>query len=147
MIKLKKEDLMLMTKERLVELLMEYMEQEEELRDEIAKMGNGANPTYVPYYPYSPYNPYQTEPYRPLEVWYQKDGGTGGFPSCYSKDGVCTNPHHDCINCPWPYGRGGEYSYATTLEHIEKNLSTTTDSVSSKDNDSITVTCQACKEN
>lgn len=35
------------------------------------------------------------------------------FPPCYARDGICTNPHHDCINCPKQYG-GGTYTTATT---------------------------------
>ncbi len=26
---------------------------------------------------------------------------------CYHKDGICTNPHHDCINCPRTLSTGG----------------------------------------
>ena len=28
-------------------------------------------------------------------------------PPCYSDDGICTNPQHDCINCPRLYGNTG----------------------------------------
>ena len=32
----------------------------------------------------------------------------GGFDlPCYHKDGICTNPHHDCINCPRTPSIGG----------------------------------------
>lgn len=26
---------------------------------------------------------------------------------CYSPDGTCMNPFHDCINCPRQWGSGG----------------------------------------
>ena len=35
------------------------------------------------------------------------------FPPCYANDGICTNPHRDCVNCPKQYG-GGVYTTATT---------------------------------
>lgn len=33
-------------------------------------------------------------------------------PSCFS-GGPCTNPHHDCINCPRQY-TGGRYTITST---------------------------------
>ena len=45
--------------------------------------------------------------------------GKGGFPSwrppCYEKDGLCTNPHHDCINCPKTYSGYGEMRTNTAI--------------------------------
>lgn len=35
------------------------------------------------------------------------------FPPCYARDGICTNPQRDCVNCPKQYG-GGTYTSATT---------------------------------
>lgn len=32
---------------------------------------------------------------------------------CYDKDGVCTNPFHDCINCPRQFGGGERYTTTT----------------------------------
>lgn len=29
---------------------------------------------------------------------------SGKIIPCYAPDGVCTNPHRDCINCPKPFG-------------------------------------------
>lgn len=31
-------------------------------------------------------------------------------PPCFSDNGICTNPHHDCINCPKIYSTGGQWS-------------------------------------
>lgn len=51
--------------------------------------------------------------------------------------GPCTNPQHDCINCPWPYGDGGTYTSdgtgdASDLKLIRQHRTTSgTDSVSS----------------
>ena len=32
------------------------------------------------------------------------------FPGCYSPDGICLNPHRDCVNCPRIFG-----DYTTTI--------------------------------
>lgn len=34
-------------------------------------------------------------------------------PFCYEENGVCTNPFHDCINCPRQFGSGGTYTTNT----------------------------------
>ena len=36
---------------------------------------------------------------------------------CYEPNGVCTNPFHDCINCPKPYGSG-----ATTITTTDDQI-------------------------
>ena len=136
MIKLTKEDYMLFSKERLVELLMECVEQEEKLCEEILKMGQDKPQTTIPYYPTYPYGPLTTEPVKPLEVWYGKNGTSTGdyYPPCFSKDGICTNPHHDCIDCPHPYGSGTSYSFTTNdYTSVNKDVKNFNDSVSSKD--------------
>ena len=33
-------------------------------------------------------------------------------PTCY-EGGPCTNPFHDCINCPRQFGSGGTYTTTT----------------------------------
>lgn len=36
-------------------------------------------------------------------------------PPCYAPNGICTNPQHDCINCPKLWGGGyNGYWYTTT---------------------------------
>jgi len=40
-------------------------------------------------------------------------------PPCYSKDGICTNPFRDCINCPRQFG-GGNYTTTTDVKINEK---------------------------
>lgn len=35
---------------------------------------------------------------------------------CYSRDGICTNPQRDCINCP----RQGNYGSTWTTDTIKK---------------------------
>lgn len=35
-------------------------------------------------------------------------------PLCYEPGGTCTNPHHDCINCPAQYSSGGTISTPNT---------------------------------
>lgn len=37
---------------------------------------------------------------------------------CYAPDGICTNPHRDCINCP-KIGTGGSWSTSTNLNKEE----------------------------
>ena len=37
-------------------------------------------------------------------------------PPCYAPNGVCTNPFHDCINCPRLFGSGGTYRTSTSLQ-------------------------------
>ena len=38
---------------------------------------------------------------------------------CYAPDGICTNPFHDCINCPRQFGSGG-YTTSTNT-NIKRN--------------------------
>lgn len=35
---------------------------------------------------------------------------------CYEKDGICTNPFKDCINCPKIHGGGAETSTSTNIK-------------------------------
>lgn len=42
------------------------------------------------------------------------------FPECYSPDGVCSNPHRDCINCPRIFGNGGITITTTDLKEEQK---------------------------
>ena len=41
---------------------------------------------------------------------------------CYSKDGVCTNPYHDCVNCPRQFGSGGHFTTTTGVELKDEKL-------------------------
>ena len=56
-------------------------------------------PSFIPYLP-----PYQS---RPL---------------CWEPGGTCTNPHHDCINCPAKYSSGG----TITTPNTQSGTSTST---------------------
>lgn len=40
-------------------------------------------------------------------------------PQCCEPNGVCTNPFHDCVNCPKQFGSGGTYT-STTITTTEK---------------------------
>lgn len=55
---------------------------------------------------YTPYTPpiITTPLYQTLD--------TGESKKCYEVGGTCTNPHHDCINCPRTY-TNGTYTAAT----------------------------------
>lgn len=44
--------------------------------------------------------------------------GQTWYPPCYFEDGICTNPFHDCINCPRQFGSGGTI---TTTGAIKKD--------------------------
>ena len=70
--KFTKEDYMKLSKERLVEMLLEAQERE---NNDIS-VGD------------TPYKPWIITP-------------------CWGKDGVCTNPYHDCIDCPRKFGGSG----------------------------------------
>ena len=35
-------------------------------------------------------------------------------PPCYAPDGICTNPQHDCVNCPRTGGNG--YTWTTNTK-------------------------------
>lgn len=50
-------------------------------------------------------------------------GITWSYPQCFN-GGPCTNPQHDCINCPRPYGNGGTYS-SNSGDDIKPNTSCT----------------------
>ena len=57
-------------------------------------------------------------------------------PPCYSDDGICTNPQHDCINCPRLYGNtgnSGKYRQYWTSD-------STSASVNNFDSSNVTVT-------
>ena len=43
-------------------------------------------------------------------------------PLCYEPGGTCTNPHHDCINCPAKYSSGG----TITTPNTQSGTSTST---------------------
>ena len=47
-------------------------------------------------------------------------GITYSYPPCFN-GGPCTNPHHDCINCPRPYGGGGTYSTSVSKSFSDNN--------------------------
>lgn len=55
---------------------------------------------------------------------------------CYLDDGICTNPHHDCVNCPRLYGNtgnSGKYKQYWTSD-------STSASVNNFDSSNVTVT-------
>ena len=58
-------------------------------------------------------NEQKTTPYYPPTTI------LGPAPPCYSQDGVCSNPYHDCINCPRIHGNGGGWSTSTTGTEIK----------------------------
>lgn len=85
-------------------------------------------PWTVPTYP-QPIEPmYPGQPTYPIITWRHLPCFNGG---------PCTNPQHDCIDCPWPYGDGGTYTSdgtgdASDLKLIRQHRTTSgTDSVSS----------------
>lgn len=41
-------------------------------------------------------------------------------PPCYAQGGICTNPQHDCINCPRQGGGGGGYLTTSTGTSIKE---------------------------
>lgn len=99
-----KEDLNYLPIDRLVEMIFELIDENENLKKQLSEKET-ANPFQWPIYP--PYEPYiaPLQPTYPPQVWYQKNLSGPCFGG-----GQCTNPHHDCINCPSPYGQGGTYT-------------------------------------
>lgn len=102
--KLTKEDLMKLSKERLVELLLETQTEQE------------TEPNVTPYIPWYPYNP----PYI-----YSQPHTIDTVP-CWAPDGYCSNPHHDCIDCP-KTATGGSGTWVTTASSDGSNLSSNLD--------------------
>lgn len=81
------------------------------------------NPTNPIDYPLTvPTYPKPIEPLYPGETY--PLGITWSYPPCFN-GGPCTNPHHDCINCPRPYGCGGTYS-SNSGDDIKPNTSSCT---------------------
>jgi len=83
----------------------DYMKlSKERLAELLEERDNQQNvqPTYVP-------TVIQTNPYE--------------FP-CWNKDGVCTNPHRDCINCPKTHFTDMQQFYTTCTSnmHLNDNL-------------------------
>jgi hypothetical protein len=101
--KLTKEDLMKLSKERLVELLLE-MQTEQETTPNVTP--------YIPWYPYNP--PYISSP-TPISS-----------SPCWAPDGDCPNKYHDCINCP-KTATGGSGTWVTTVYSNGSNLSSNLD--------------------
>jgi hypothetical protein len=98
--RLTKEDLMKLSKERLVELLLETQTEQE------------TTPNVTPYFPYYPYNPpYVSSP------------STINTPPCWAPDGYCSSPYHDCIDCP-KTTTGGSGTWTTTASSDGTNLRT-----------------------
>ena len=96
--KLTKEDLMKLSKERLVELLLETQTEQE------------TTPNITPYIPWYPYNP----PYI-----YSQPHTIDTVP-CWAPGGYCSNKYHDCIDCPKTYS-GGD-NWITTASTDGSNL-------------------------
>ena len=44
------------------------------------------------------------------------------IPPCYAPDGICTNPFHDCVNCPKQFGSGGHWTTNTSGTIGDSNL-------------------------
>lgn len=84
-----------------VPLIREYLNNINQL---IEKMGNKAQPILIPYYD----NADEKIKIEPLT------NPLGGWPPCYI-GGPCTNPHHDCINCPRP-NTDGTWITSTNLK-------------------------------
>ena len=97
--KLVKEDLMKLNKERLVELLLETQTEQE------------TTPNVTPYIPWYPYNPpyIYTQPHTIDTV------------PCWAPDGYCSNPHHDYIDCP-KTTYSGSGTWTTTASSDGTNL-------------------------
>lgn len=53
------------------------------------------------------------------EQWedYFKNRDRTPLAQCASHDGVCTNPFHDCVNCPRQFSGG---IYTTTINKVEE---------------------------
>ena len=125
MAKLKKEDYLKFSKERLAELLVEncgtklkkedYLKLSRERLAELLVENDSqpqwwwTNPNTSPYSPYVPWtNP---NPYTP------NDNSVPSIPDCCKPGGTCTNPFGDCINCPKRY----PYNYSTSISsNIDK---------------------------
>ena len=80
-----KEDYMKLTKQRLAELLAER-DIEKQMSDTLKQRGETSN------FPFPALN---------------------GVP-CFAPGGYCTNPHHDCINCPGKQDNGIYINHTTT---------------------------------
>jgi hypothetical protein len=64
--------------------------------------------------------PKTPQPLDPIKPW---DGITWQWMPCMN-GGPCTNPHHDCVNCPWPYTGGGTYTTNTDITGNANDLNT-----------------------
>lgn len=42
--------------------------------------------------------------------------GTPDYVPCYAPNGICTNPQHDCINCPKLSSTGGTWTTNTNVK-------------------------------
>ena len=108
--KLTKEDYMRLSRERLAELLVEF--DNEPTVDWWIK----PDPNTLPYKPW-------TAPYEP---W--SDGtDISGLPDCCKPGGNCTNPQMDCINCPrrtYVYGYNTSSTAKTPMEKIVEGTKT-----------------------
>ena len=89
---------MKLSKERLVELLLETQTEQE------------ATPNVTPYIPWYPYNPPYVSSPTPIST-----------PPCWAPDGYCSNPHHDCVDCPKTTA-GGSATWVTTASSDGTNL-------------------------
>lgn len=99
--RLTKEDLMKLSKERLVELLLETQTEQETTPN--------ATP-YIPWYPYNP--PYVSSPHAIDSI------------PCWAPNGHCPNKFHDCIDCPKTYsgGAGSSTTWISTASSDGSNL-------------------------
>lgn len=110
MAKLKKDDYMKFTKERLAELLVEnntkaklkkedYLNLSRERLAELLVELDNENPVWW-------WNPYivnpapNTSPYNPWTYPYTDGGNISSLPDCCKPGGKCINPQMDCVNCP-----------------------------------------------
>ena len=145
MIKLTKQDLMKLPKERLASIILDFIEQEEHVLEEL-KESPGDKQIPLQPYPYTwPYT--SPSPYKPFEVWYEKNEPSNTTP-CFAPNGVCTNPFHDCLNCPIQFGGGGNtYTSNGTSDSGWMNKTSQTISTTSKPNvNTPTITSCSCSK-
>ena len=88
-----KDDYMKLDKERLAEMLVarDKFDMERRQRSDI---------TPPPCVPPQPIQPVIVPQYNP---------------PCYAPDGICTNPFHDCMNCPRMFGGTGAWATKTNI--------------------------------
>jgi hypothetical protein len=115
--KLKKEDYLKLSRERLAELLVEL--------DSEPTFEWWINPNTSPYKPW-------TTPNNPWIQPYTDGTDISGLPDCCKPGGVCKNPFGDCVNCPkrYPYTYG--YSTSSTADVNKMSLEKIVDDINTR---------------